>query len=309
MLGKDHKKKYLRHTDSIDDCDGDEEDSGNNIETIISKLVKKVNPGNIHSGNIDVILQIDKKNDETRKNSALNISNLLNSHIKDNDTPQENENSLFSVISVSKGNITPSKDMSIEMNVDNDLKEKLEEQEKKNILSTCNSNYSDSNFIKNSKNFEVNETNLSTLSSHLDNSRYYLNKQNTNKLIPAKLITLAEKNGKKLNNKIEIKENKEKEKDKNNINEDQKIKSRNKQSSVKGVNSSIDSINKTMSKTLYQKRCFFGCNCSCDCEITNKRKWRRRLRNCSIITLARDIFITLVIISALGFYITIFFLT
>ena len=312
-MSKDHKKKYLRHTDSVDDCDIDE-DSGNNIDMIISKLEKKVNTGNIHSGNIDVILQIDKKQDETRKNSSNNISKLLNSHIKDQDTSQENENSLISVISVSKASVAPSKNMSIEMNLDNDLKEKLEEQEKekRNILNTSNSN---TNFIKNSKNFEVNETNLSTLSSHLDNSRFYLNKQTSKKLIPEKLTTLANKNGKKLNNKMAINENKDKDKnkdknsDKITNNEDEKNKSRNKPHYVKGGNSSIDNINKTMSKTLYQKRCIFGCNCSCDCEITNKRRWKRRLRNCNLITLARDIFITLVIISALGFYITIFFLT
>ena len=323
MSSKDHKKKYIRHNDSIDDCDREEEEMDNNINVIFSKLEKKINTGNINSGNIDVILQIDKKQDISRKNSTNIITKILNSHIKEQETPQENENSLFSVISIPKGNIAPSKDVSIEMNVDNDLKEKLEEQEKQNIIST---NDSKTNTVQNSKSTDVNEINLSTLSSHFDNSRFFLNKQNKKKLIPLRLKISAEKNTKKLNNKNRIVENKDKEKNKNNEknkekeknndnektndNENQKNKSRNKQSNnIKGANSSIDNINKSMSKTLYQKRCIFGCNFFFDCEITNKKKWKRKLRNCSFITLARNIFITLVVISALGFYIVIFFLT
>ena len=301
MSSKEHKKKkYSHYTDSIDDNEVTE-DSGN-MDKIISKLSTKYNPENNNSGNIDEILQIDKKPDEMKMDNSINISKLLNSNIKDHETSQENENSLISDTSNSKDNATTPKDMSIEMNLENDLKEKLEKQEKKN-------NNSNINFIKIFKNFEAKDPNLSSLSAHLDNSRYYLNKQNDKKIVPVEITNLGEKDSEKLKNKILLSEKKnKKEKEKNTKNENKKNKTRNKPSSSKGVNSSIDNINKTMS-TLYQKKCLFGFDCSCDCEITNRRKWRRRFRNCSIITLARDIFISIVIISAVGFYITIFFLT
>ena len=304
MANKDNKKKSIYHSNTIDNYD-ETEDSRNNITKTISKVAKKINNEKNNSGNIDEILQVDKELDKIKKNDSGDISKL-NSHIKDLESSQENKKSLISVASISKDNNTPSKDISVERSLDSDLKKKLEKQEKKNVLI---GNHSKTDFLKIFKNFEAKDPNLSSLSAHLDNSRYYLNKQNDKKIVSVEITNLGEKDNEKLKNKILLSEKKnKKEKEKNTKNENKKNKTRNKPSSSKGVNSSIDNINKTMS-TLYQKKCLFGFDCSCDCEITNRRKWRRRFRNCSIITLARDIFISIVIISAVGFYITIFFLT
>ena len=301
MTNKDNKKKSIYHSNTIDNYD-ETEDSRNNATKTISKVAKKINNEKNNSGNIDEILQVDKELDKIKKNGSGNISKL-NSHIKDLESSQENKKSLISVASISKDNNTPSKDISVERSLDSDLKKKLEKQEKKNVLI---GNHSKTDFLKIFKNFETKDPNSSSLSAHLDNSKYFLNKQNDKKIIPVEKTSLGEKDSKKLRNNFTLSENKNK--GKNNNIESQKNKSRNKQPTAKVVNSSIDNINKTMS-TLYKEKCLFGFDCSCDFEITNRRKWRRRLRNCNIITLARDIFITLVVISAVGLYITIFFFT
>jgi len=301
MFNKEHRKKYLRYTDSIDDDNNsDESENGRgNIDLIINKLEKNVNTGNINSGNADVILKITSQNQETtrttKNNDSLinNISNLLPNNIKekDNEISQDIGNSIISVNSIQKPvKISPKPLIDVDISLNNDLKEELENQENnginKFILSTNNSNINN-NLLSRNKILNTNEkNNLSTLSTHLDNSRYFLTKK-TNGLITANKIEkdYKEKNNKEKNDnlKLTINEKKEKDKDKNN----------------KKDNKQIDKkINKKY-KRKYRYNSFWS-----DC--FNKRNCKRRCRNCNLITIIRDIFITIIVLSALAFYATIF---
>ena len=304
MFSKDHKKKYLRYTDSVDDDNNSEETENGkgNIDLIINKLEKKVNTGNINSGNQEVILKMISKNQDitrtTKNNDSFinNISNLLPKNIKekDNEVSQDVGSSVISVNSIMKGVKKPSKPMiDVDISLNNDLKDELEMQEnnegiKQNlILSTNNSNVNSNNIIlSRNKIINVGETNnLSTLSTHLDNSRFFLNKKN-NGLITATKIEKEnkEKNDKDLNSKLVVNEDKKNEKDKEMKNKKEK-------------NKKINKTNNIKIKNRYNS--FFN-NC-CD-----KRAWRIRSRNCNFITILRDIFITIIIVSALAFYATIF---
>ena len=305
MFNKSHKKKYLRYTDSVDDDNNSEESENEkgNIDLIINKLEKKVNTGNIHSGNADVILKMTSQNQDTarttKNNDSLinNISNLIPKNIqeKDNDLSQDIGNSIISVNSMPKTIKKSTKSLiDVDISLNNDLKEDLEMQENNGgnkfnvILSTNNSNSNFNNNINNNnllsrnKILNVNEkSTLSTLSQHLDNSKYFLNKKNNGLITNAKNEKeKKEKNDKKedINVKLSINEKDAKIKDK-------KIKR-----------------NKNMAKINIKKYKFklFWIDC-CD-----KTRWRRRCRNCNIITIIRDIFITIIIVSALAFYATIF---
>ena len=304
MFSKDHKKKYLRYTDSVDDDNNSEETENGkgNIDLIINKLEKKVNTGNINSGNQEVILKMISKNQDitrtTKNNDSFinNISNLLPKNIKekDNEVSQDVGSSVISVNSIMKGVKKPSKPMiDVDISLNNDLKDELEMQEnnegiKQNlILSTNNSNANSNNIIlSRNKIINVGKTNnLSTLSTHLDNSRFFLNKKN-NGLITATKIEKEnkEKNDKDLNSKLVVNEDKKNEKDKEMKNKKEKNKK----------------INKTKNIKIKNRYNSFFNNC-CD-----KRAWRIRSRNCNFITILRDIFITIIIVSALAFYATIF---
>ena len=314
MFNKSHKKKYLRYTDSVDDDNNSEESENGkgNIDLIINKLEKKVNTGNIHSGNADVILKMTSQNQDTarttKNNDSLinNISNLLPNNIqeKDNDLSQDIGNSIISVKSNPKTIKKSTKSLiDVDISLNNDLKEDLEMQENNGgnkfnvILSTNNSNSNfnnnfnfninsnSNNLLSRNKILDVNEkSSLSTLSQHLDNSKYFLNKKNNG------LITNA-KNEKEKNDKNDKNEKKEDINAKLSINEkDEKIKDK----KIK-KNKNIKKINKNK----YRFKLFW-----CDC--CDKTRWRRRRRNCNIITIIRDIFITIIIVSALAFYATIF---
>jgi len=302
MFSKDHKKKYLRYTDSVDDDNNSEESENGkgNIDLIINKLEKKVNTGNINSGNQEVILKMISKNQDitrtTKNNDSFlnNISNLLPKNIKekDNEVSQDVGSSVISVNSIMKEIKKPSKPMiDVDISLNNDLKDELEMQEnneciKQNlIISTNNSNVnSNNNILSRNKIINVGETNnLSTLSTHLDNSRFFLNKKNNGLITATKMEKEnKEKNDKDLKAKLVVNEDKKNEKDK-------KMKNKKEKKIIKENNIKI--------KNRYNS--IFN-NC-CD-----KRSWRIRNRNCNFITILRDIFITIIIVSALAFYATIF---
>ena len=302
MFSKDHKKKYLRYTDSVDDDNNSEESENGkgNIDLIINKLEKKVNTGNINSGNQEVILKMISKNQDitrtTKNNDSFlnNISNLLPKNIKekDNEASQDVGSSVISVNSIMKEIKKPSKPMiDVDISLNNDLKDELEMQEnneciKQNlIISTNNSNVnSNNNILSRNKIINVGETNnLSTLSTHLDNSRFFLNKKNNGLITATKMEKEnKEKNDKDLKAKLVVNEDKKNEKDK-------KMKNKKEKKIIKENNIKI--------KNRYNS--IFN-NC-CD-----KRSWRIRNRNCNFITILRDIFITIIIVSALAFYATIF---
>ena len=304
MFNKDHKKKYLRYTDSVDDDNNSEEsDNGRgNIDLIINKLENKVNTGNINSGNADVILKMISNNQEINRTAKINdslinnISYLLPKNIKEKDSEisQEIGNSIIYVNSIPKGiKIAPKPMIDVDISLNNDLKDELELQENKEgnskfniILSTNNSNTNLNNHIlSRNKILNIGDTNiLSTLSTHLDNSKYFLIKKN-NGLITATKIGEDDKtkNEKDINLKIPVIEDKEKNKEKD---------IKDKKENNKKINKNVKNLNRIKYNS------FNGC-----CE---KKFRRKRRRSCNFITIIRDIFITIIVVSALAFYATIF---
>jgi len=295
MLNKNKKKKYRHYTDSIDDDNGTESEyEKGNIDLIINKLEKKLNSGNINSGNADVILKIPQKNEETRRSSKISegiikkIPQLLeNKNIKekDNELSQENcESSMETGMKISNNSLV---DIDVNVNINNNLKENLEKNENNKsdlILSTNNSHKNtdrNSNILSRNKLTNVNVNNLSKLSIHLDNSRYFLGKRNNLGLISS-------------NKNNDAKDNKDNKKENNMKNDMKKEKKR-----VRIRNNNI--IMKKPNKITfgYKFKLFWN-------DFFDERTWRRRCRNCNIVTIIRDIFITIIVVSALTFYATIF---
>lgn len=311
MFNKEDKKKYLRFTDSVEDNNNrlENELGRRNIDLIINKLERKVNTGNINSGNADVILKISSQNQETtrttKNNDSLinNLSNLLaNNNIveKDNEVSQELVNNANQQNPNKKEiKISPKAMIDIDIDLNNNLKDELEVQETNKfnlILSTSNShsNMSTKNNILSRNKLEnktdnsinnSNNNNLSTLSAHFDNSRYFLNKKGSG-LIPAKKI-------------------------------DKKSVQNNEKGNDKGNNMSLKfSINngkKDMKKNLVTEQHNKDLNlvnknnkCKIITKCIQKINYRNRYRSCNIMNILRNIFIGLIIITALAFYATIF---
>ena len=303
MFNRNHKKKYLRYVESADEDDNHESDSGRgNIDLIITKLQKQVNPGNIHSGNADVILKmcLNNQDSSSKKDGSFtnNLSDILNRNIKEKneDVSQDIGNSVISVNSIQKGiKIQPKPMIDIDISLNDNLKDELDLQEKNSnyILSTNNSN----NKILSRNKIIEGEITLNTLSSaYLDNSKYFLNKKTTGMLTS---ISKTVNGGEKLK---DFKNKNDNDKDNNkNIEENQKKEEKEK---VKTKNLPKTNNNRIIKKNnkFYN---FFKCN------TYNKREWRRRrrCRDFNIITCIRNIFISIIIISAVSFYGIIFFMS
>lgn len=303
MFNRNHKKKYLRYVESADEDDNHESDSGRgNIDLIITKLQKQVNPGNIHSGNADVILKmcLNNQDSSSKKDGSFtnNLSDILNRNIKEKneDVSQDIGNSVISVNSIQKGiKIQPKPMIDIDISLNDNLKDELDLQEKNSnyILSTNNSN----NKILSRNKIIEGEISLNTLSSaYLDNSKYFLNKKSTGMLTS---ISKTVNGGEKLK---DFKNKNDNDKDNNkNIEENQKKEEKEK---VKTKNLPKTNNNRIIKKNnkFYN---FFKCN------TYNKREWRRRrrCRDFNIITCIRNIFISIIIISAVSFYGIIFFMS
>ena len=303
MFNRNHKKKYLRYVESADEDDNHESDSGRgNIDLIITKLQKQVNPGNIHSGNADVILKmcLNNQDSSSKKDGSFtnNLSDILNRNIKEKneDVSQDIGNSVISVNSIQKGiKIQPKPMIDIDISLNDNLKDELDLQEKNSnyILSTNNSN----NKILSRNKIIEGEISLNTLSSaYLDNSKYFLNKKTTGMLTS---ISKTLNGGEKLK---DFKNKNDNDKDNNkNIEENQKKEEKEK---VKTKNLPKTNNNRIIKKNnkFYN---FFKCN------TYNKREWRRRrrCRDFNIITCIRNIFISIIIISAVSFYGIIFFMS
>ena len=298
MLNKNQKKKYRKYRDSIDDDNNTESEHENgNIDLIINKLENKLNTGNINSGNADVILKIPHKNDENIRSSKIsegiikNIPHLLeNKNIKekDNEISQENcENSMENGIKISNNSMI---DIDVNININNNLKENLEKNENKSdlILSTTtnnsyrNTDMYNNNILSRNKLTNINENNLSKLSVHLDNSKYFLGKRNLG------LISLNKYNVKN------SKDNNNGNKKEKGINEEKKEEKR-----VRIRNKNLIMNKKKKISFGYKFKLFWN-------DVFNERTWRRRCRNFNIVELIRDIFITIIIVSSLAFYATIF---
>ena len=318
MFDKGDKKKFLKFTDSIENNNNNlENEMGRrNIDLIINKLERKVNTGNINSGNADVILKISSQNQETTRTSKNNdsflnnITNLLaNKHIveKDNEISQELANNSSQLNPVKKEKkILPKALIDADADLNNNLKDELEIQESNKVnlvLSTANSNANMNNKItllsrnklenktENTINNSINNSNsnnLSTLSAHFDNSRYFLNKKANglirNRKIEKKNIPNGEKekeNGKA--NSMSLKFS---------INSDKK--DMKKKMITSEGNKDQNSVNKNKCKIFVK----------CIEKINNRNRYR--YRSCTVMNILRNIFIALIIITALGFYATIF---
>lgn len=304
MFNRNHKTKYLRYVESADEDDNNESDNGRgNIDLIITKLQKQVNPGNIHSGNADVILKmcLNNQDSSSKKEESFinNISDMLNRNIKEKneDVSQDIGNSVISVNSINKGIKIQAKPMiDIDISLNDNLKDELDLQEKNSnyILSTSNSN----NKILSRNKIIEGEINLNTLSSaYLDNSKYFLNKKSTGLLTS---ISKTTNGGEKLKD-LKNKNDKDNDNDKK-IDENQKKDGKEKEE-IKAKK--LPKINNRIIKKNNKLFNFCKCNKSC-----NKRKWRRRrwCRDFNIITCIRNIFISIIIISAVSFYGIIFFM-
>ena len=114
---------------------------------------------------------------------------------------------------------------------------------------------------------------MSKLSIHFDNSKYFLGKRNG-------LISL---------NKYNVKDSKD-----NNNNRNKKEKKR-----VRIRNNNVIMNKKYKISYVYKIKLFWN-------DFCDERTWRRRCRNCNIVTIIRDVFITVIIASALAFYAKIF---
>jgi hypothetical protein len=304
MFNRNHKNKYLRYVESADEDDNNESDSGRgNIDLIITKLQKQVNPGNIHSGNADVILKMCMNNQDlsSKKEESFinNISDMLNRNIKEKneDVSQDIGNSVISVNSVQKGIKIQAKPMiDIDISLNDNLKDELDLQEKNSnyVLSTSNSN----NKILSRNKIIEGEVNLNTLSSaYLDNSKYFLNKRS-----PGMLTSISKTaNGGETLKAFKIDNNNNNKDNNKKIEENQKKEGKEKE---KGNAKKLPKINNRIIKKNNKFYNFFKCN-SC-----HRREWRRRrrCRDFNIITCIRNIFISIIIISAVSFYGIIFFM-
>jgi len=312
MFNKEDKKKYLRFTDSVEDNNNrlENELGRRNIDLIINKLERKVNTGNINSGNADVILKISSQNQETTRTTKNNddslINNLSNLLANNNIVEKDNEVSQELVNNANQQNpnkkeikISAKAMIDVDIDLNNNLKDELEVQETNKfnlILSTSNShsNMSTKNNILSRNKLEnktdnsinnSNNNNLSTLSAHFDNSRYFLNKKGSG-LIPAKKI-----------DKKSV-QNNEKGNDKGN-NMSLKFSINNGKKDMK-KNLVTEQYNKDLNLVNKNNKCKIITKC------IQKINYRNRYRSCNIMNILRNIFIGLIIITALAFYATIF---
>ena len=315
MFGKNYKKKYLRYTDSVNaDNNKESQKSKGNIDLIINKLERKLNTGNIHSGNADVILKMSSQNQDTtrttKNNDSIinNISNLLeknNIQEKFNELSQEFASSIVSVNSLNKGiKKSPKQNLDIDINLNNNLKNELELQENNTtdnkvnlVLSTNNSNtnINNTNNINNpiltrnklinitesnSSHNNSNNNNISTISSHIDNSKYFLSKK-ANGLISS--------------NKVKLKNNKNNENPNNNdIN--LKLSICNEKDRKKKIKMEEKNI-----KLINEKNKIAKGN---ENKIVNE--WKRKCPRCNTITLIKNFLISIIILSCIAFFVIIF---
>lgn len=297
MYSKDHKKKYLKFHDIIDEdsINSESEKRRKNFDLIITTLQSKINPDNIYNANNEVKLKIDNqestrtsKNDDPQMN---NFSNLPNKNIreKEDDISQDFASSQISENFKSQ-DISSNSKIDAEINLNNEIKNDLEISEHTNntnenkcniILSTACNNLNKKNIL--SRNKILNNNGIKTNSSYFDNSRYFLNKK-TYDLIPSNKI-YKERN--------HINKNLDKEKKYEEDNNKVKFEKENKDKKKYIINAvNINNVPNSVNNKKFHK----------------KRGWRKRCRRENYITLCRDIFIIFIVVSAISFYATIFFL-
>jgi hypothetical protein len=315
-----NKKKYQQFTDDKDfyaDVEEENEVDDDKIYKIENKIhatiiIKK------HNSKKNKKKSKNKTKSRTKEKSTKKINNSfdkkINKNIKEKNYIESNiSNSLISENSYSKSqksqpishNPNP---ISLEINIDSEMKKKIDMNEKKKNLSLL---ISDSNSkLKQKQENLLDITYNTTNSSQLDNSEFLLNKLKGNKLLQETKLKEAIKNkfsyyGKELNSEPNEKNNKIDNNmvfniidNKNNIKEKLNKSNKNKDEKKKYLKRKY--INRKVSE-LYL-RYIFNCNCKCYCSRRCQRNWRF-----NTISLIRNIFIFLVITSAVIFYSIIFF--
>ena len=287
MFNNIYKNKYLRYTnsDSADDENDNDitesENNSRNIDLIVNKLENKLNENNN--------MKMTSQNQETTRTSKMNESNInnfpnliqKNIRIKEYETSLDIGDSIYSVNSLPKNKIGKSLiDVDISLN-SNNLKEIEKEKEKeenynknnKDLIKIINESNNKNNYITRNKILNTGNSSLNTLSTQFDNSKYFLTKTNANLI---------------LSNKIKKNPNE----NKNNINMNLKL-TINEESNNKVKE--IGTNNKNNSNMKNKKENKTG----------NKIKIKKK-RKCNFITVLRNIFLTIIILSAIGFYVVVF---
>ena len=311
MFNNIYNNKYLRYTnsDSADDENDNDitesENNSRNIDLIVNKLENKLNENNN--------VKMTSQNQETTRTSKLNESGLnnfpnliqKNIKIKENDTSIEIGDSLYSNNSLPKSYKMGKSFIDVDISLNsNNLKELQKEEKDKNdnknmnliqIINTHNdinsknlnlNENNKNNFISRNKILNTGTSSLNTLSTQFDNSKYFLTKTNGNLILSNKFKknSIENKNNNDKENNINMNLKLSLNENKNKNNKDKEISSKNKN------NSNIANIK---NNKLSEK---FKCN--------NKR--RKIKRKCNFITILRNIFLTIIILSAIGFYVVVF---
>ena len=310
MFNNIYNNKYLRYTNSDSADDENEvditesENNSRNIDLIVNKLENKLNENNN--------MKMTSQNQETTRTSKINESginnfpNLIqkNIKIKENDTSIEIGDSIYSVNSLPKSYKMGKSLIDVDISLNsNNLKELQKEEKDKNDIKNMNliqiiNTHSDinsknlnlnennkNNFISRNKILNTGTSSLNTLSTQFDNSKYFLTKTNGNLILSNKIKK----------NPIENKNNNQKE---NNINLNLKL-SLNENKNDK--NKEISSKNKNNSNIANKKNNKLSEKFKCN----NKRR-KIIKRKCNFITILRNIFLTIIILSAIGFYVVVF---
>ena len=287
MFNNIYKNKYLRYTnsDSADDENDNDitesENNSRNIDLIVNKLENKLNENNN--------MKMTSQNQETTRTSKMNESNInnfpnliqKNIRIKEYETSLDIGDSIYSVNSLPKNKIGKSLiDVDISLN-SNNLKEIEKEKEKeekdnknnKDLIKIINESNNKNNYISRNKILNTGNSSLNTLSTQFDNSKYFLTKTNANLI---------------LSNKIKKNPNE----NKNNINMNLKL-TINEESNNKVKEIGTNNKNNSNKKNKNENR------------TRNKIKIKKK-RKCNFIAILRNIFLTIIISSAIGFYVVVF---
>ena len=287
MFNNIYKNKYLRYTnsDSADDENDNDitesENNSRNIDLIVNKLENKLNENNN--------MKMTSQNQETTRTSKMNESNInnfpnliqKNIRIKEYETSLDIGDSIYSVNSLPKNKIGKSLiDVDISLN-SNNLKEIEKEKEKeenynknnKDLIKIINESNNKNNYITRNKILNTGNSSLNTLSTQFDNSKYFLTKTNANLILSNKIKKNPNENKNNINMNLKLTINEE------SNNKVKEIGTNNKNNS----NMKNKKENKTKNKI----------------KITQKRK-------CNFIAILRNIFLTIIISSAIGFYVVVF---
>ena len=289
MFNSIYKNKYLRYTnsDSADDENDNDitesENNSRNIDLIVNKLENKLNENNN--------MKMTSQNQETTRTSKMNESNInnfpnliqKNIRIKEYETSLDIGDSIYSVNSLPKNKIGKSLiDVDISLN-SNNLKEIEKEKEKekeekdnknnKDLIKIINESNNKNNYITRNKILNTGNSSLNTLSTQFDNSKYFLTKTNANLI---------------LSNKIKKNPNE----NKNNINMNLKL-TINEESNNKVKEIGTNNKNNSNKKNKNENR-------------TRKKIKIKKKRKCNFIAILRNIFLTIIISSAIGFYVVVF---